>query len=401
MSSVLTVSQVNMFVRSLIEGDGRLSNVLISGEISNFTHHYRSGHLYFSLKDQKGSIRAVMFADSTRSLKFMPEDGMKVIVSGRVSVYEAAGQYQIYVKSMQPDGVGALNLAFEQLKVKLKDEGLFDRKRPLPPYPEKIAVITSPTGAAVQDILNILGRRWPVAEVVLCPASVQGDLAVGQLISALKKVNQLKCADLIIIGRGGGSIEDLWAFNSEELAREVFASDIPVISAVGHETDFTICDFVADLRAPTPSAAAELAVPNVYDEMDNIMQLYYAAEGIISDKIRGYKMEVDGLSGSKFLADPGSSLKLARERLSVLTKELILREDRIIRNAKADAAVLAGKLDELSPLKVISRGYSVLHKDNGKVVTSCKDVTENDEIISVLRDGEIKMRVLSVNSGKE
>ena len=261
---VLSVSQLNRYIKMNFDADENLANIFISGEISNFTNHYRTGHLYFTLKDDSSAVRAVMFNSSAKRLKFMPEDGMKVIARGRVSVYEASGQYQLYVDDMQPDGVGALNLAYEQLKEKLQKEGLFSElhKKPLPPYPEKVGVITSPTGAAVRDIINVLGRRFSYAEIVFCPVLVQGDGAHLQLTDAVNLFNSERAADVIIIGRGGGSIEDLWEFNDEGLARAVYNSEIPVISAVGHETDFTICDFVADMRAPTPSAAAELAVPD-------------------------------------------------------------------------------------------------------------------------------------------
>ena len=260
----VTVSQLNTYIRSRMEEDPTLQSLFVVGEISNFTDHYRSGHLYLSLKDEKSVIRAVMFAQYARRLRFRPEDGMKVIARGRVGVYEANGQYQLYIEDMQPDGLGALNLAFEQLKQKLEKEGLFarERKKPLPKYPERIGVITSPTGAAVQDITTILARRFPLAEIVFCPVLVQGEGAAPQIVKALEEMNRRQAADVIILGRGGGSLEDLWAFNEESVARAVAASEIPVISAVGHETDFTICDFAADCRAATPSAAAELAVPD-------------------------------------------------------------------------------------------------------------------------------------------
>ena len=253
-AAVLTVSQVNFFLKSLIEGDGRLSHITVCGEISNFTDHYRSGHLYFSLKDEKSVLKAVMFASAACRLKFRPQDGMKVIVRGRVSVYEPTGQYQMYVEDMQPEGIGALSLAFEQLKERLAAEGLFERehKKTIPAYPEKIGVITSPTGAAVRDILQITARRWPLAQIVLAPVLVQGSQAPGQIVAAREMDRQRAC-DVIILGRGGGSMEDLWAFNDESVARAVYACSLPVVSAVGHETDFTICDFVADLRLPRPA----------------------------------------------------------------------------------------------------------------------------------------------------
>ena len=274
---VLTIAQLNRYVKSRLDADENLYNVFLVGEISNFTDHYKTGHFYFTLKDSDAQIKAVMFRQNALRVKFKPENGLKVIVRGRVSLYEAAGSYQVFVDDMQPDGVGALNLAFEQLKERLQKEGLFDEahKKPLPRYPQRIGVITSETGAAVQDILNILGRRFPYAEVVLAPVLVQGDGAPEQMIAALQDFNRLQNADVIIIGRGGGSAEDLWAFNDENLAYAVYRSEIPVISAVGHETDFTICDFVADLRAPTPSAAAELAVPDQTELRAEILNMSY------------------------------------------------------------------------------------------------------------------------------
>ena len=275
----LTVSQLNTYVKSLLESDPRLADVYVVGEISNFTDHARSGHLYLSLKDDGALVRAVMFRSAASRLRFTPQNGMRVLCRGRISLYDRDGQYQYYIEDMQPDGVGALSVAFEQLKQKLADEGLFDplRKKPIPAYPGRIAVITSPTGAAVQDILKILRRRYPIAEVLLCPVLVQGDAAPRELTAAVEAVGQARCADVIIIGRGGGSMEELWAFNDEGLARAIARCPVPVISAVGHETDFTICDFVSDLRAPTPSAAAELAVP----ERTRLLAVIAGADGML------------------------------------------------------------------------------------------------------------------------
>ena len=260
MSTVLTVSQLNKYVKSILESDGKLKYIYLKGEISNLTIHY-TGHIYFSLKDENQcTIKAVMFASKANFLKFTPKSGMKVVLRGSITLYEKTGSYQINADEMYPDGAGALNLAYEQLKNKLQNEGLFDtsHKKPLPKFPQKIGVITSPTGAAVQDIMLILKRRYPIAQIIMCPVLVQGENAAVDLTNAVKKFNALKCADVIIIGRGGGSIEDLWAFNDEILARAIYECEIPIVSAVGHETDFTICDFVADVRASTPSAAAEL-----------------------------------------------------------------------------------------------------------------------------------------------
>ena len=272
--SAISVKQLNFYVKSLLEGDKNLVNIAVFGEISNFKNHYSSGHWYFSIKDNDAAIRCVMFKGNAQRVNFSVSDGMKVVLKGRVSLFEKDGQYQFYAEEMYPLGIGDITAQFELLKSKLSAEGLFDseNKRKLPKFPKRIAVITSETGAAVQDILNILSRRWPVADIILCPVSVQGEFAVPQMIDALDRVYNLADVDVIIIGRGGGSIEDLWAFNSEDLARKIYESPVPVISAVGHETDFTICDFVADLRAPTPSAAAELAVPDILeitDKLDN------------------------------------------------------------------------------------------------------------------------------------
>lgn len=314
---VLSVSQLNRYIKMNFDADENLANIFISGEISNFTNHYRTGHLYFTLKDDSAAVRAVMFNSSAKRLKFMPEDGMKVIARGRVSVYEASGQYQLYVDDMQPDGVGALNLAYEQLKEKLQKEGLFSEhhKKPLPPYPEKVGVITSPTGAAVRDIINVLGRRFPYAEIVFCPVLVQGEGAHLQLTDAVNLFNSERAADVIIIGRGGGSIEDLWEFNDEGLARAVYNSEIPVISAVGHETDFTICDFVADMRAPTPSAAAELAVPDANELQYALSALKNRMFLNVSSGIADRRSRLEYLTSKGALKSPDEMLSNRSQRL--------------------------------------------------------------------------------------
>ena len=367
---VLTVTQLNTYLKSVFDSDRNLTSVFLSGEISNFTNHYRSGHFYFSLKDDKCVVRAVMFAPQARRLRFLPQDGMRVIARGRVTVYEQSGQYQLYAEDMQPDGLGALNLAFEQLKTKLAAEGLFDqsRKKPLPKYPQSVGVITSPTGAAVQDIRQILARRYPLARIVFCPVQVQGEAAAGQLVDAIERFNRLQCADVLIVGRGGGSIEDLWAFNEEKLARAIAASQIPVISAVGHETDFTICDFVADLRAPTPSAAAELAVPDARELLDFVVSCGPRMKQAVSLDIR--RMQTDRLV-ERMAAS-------VRQRLS---------------EGKARLSEQAAALNALSPLKVLARGYAVARAADGSVIKDAQDAAVGEHISLLLRRGSLSCTV--------
>ncbi|MBQ7595275.1 MAG: exodeoxyribonuclease VII large subunit, partial [Clostridia bacterium] len=305
-SIVVTVSQLNSYVKMLLEGDRNLNDILVSGEISGFTNHYRTGHYYMTLKDAKACIPAVMFKGNNIKLKFMPEDGMKVIVRGRVSLFERDGKFQFYIEDMQPDGIGSLSIAFEQLKAKLEKEGLFDKsKKPeIPRYPSRIGVITSPTGAAVRDIFNVLGRRFPPAEIVFCPVQVQGETASAQIADAIERFNKGSFADVLIVGRGGGSIEDLWAFNEEITARAVASSKIPIISAVGHETDFTICDFAASLRAPTPSAAAELAVPDIADEYACLSGFRFSLRKSIEYKLKNERAKLDLIRNSRYLSMP-------------------------------------------------------------------------------------------------
>lgn len=394
-SKVLTVSQVNTFIKSLLEGDGRLRDVFICGEISNFTDHYKSGHLYFSLKDEKSVLKAVMFSGAARGLKFKPADGMKVIIRGRVSVYEASGQYQLYAQDMQPDGIGALSLAFEQLKQKLEAQGLFaqELKKPLPPFPKRIAVITSPTGAAVQDILQITKRRWPPAEIILCPVLVQGDGAARQLTEAVRQVNAQGSGDVIIIGRGGGSLEDLAAFNDETLAREIAASTIPVVSAVGHETDFTICDFVADLRAPTPSAAAELCTPDIQVLRQRVREygVYFRTEA--TALVEEYRQELDLLLGDSPLAEPRMFLAARLDKTNELQKKLETGMASAMERRRHRFALLGEKLDALSPLKVLVRGYAVVQKPDGSSIQNTAQTHVGEEITVRLSQGRLKARV--------
>lgn len=399
---VLTVSQINFFVKSLLEGDGRLRDVLVAGEISNFTDHYRSGHLYFSLKDEKSVLKAVMFAGSARRLKFRPADGMKVIVRGRVSVYEPSGQYQLYAEDMQPDGVGALSAAFEQLKARLEEEGLFDsgHKRPLPKYPERIGVITSPTGAAVRDILQITARRWPAAEIAFCPVLVQGDGAPAQLIRAVKEMNRKKACDVILIGRGGGSLEDLWAFNDEGLARAVYASQIPVVSAVGHETDFTICDFAADLRAPTPSAGAELVTPDIREEKQKLLSFSRYFQDKAKKTVEYLRQSVDLLVQDSPIGTAENFLDPWKQRLGLLFGRAAGAMGEKLELEKGRLALLAGRLDALSPLKVLSRGYSVATDAGGNVVRDAGELTVGDQITLRPEKGLARAEIIEIH-GKD
>ena len=391
----LTVTQVNRFARSLIEGDGRLNDILIAGEISNFSGHYKSGHLYFSLKDEHSLIKAVMFASSANRLRFRPADGMRVVIRGRVSLYEAAGQYQLYAGDMQPDGLGALALAFEQLKNRLAEEGLFDpsRKRPLPPFPQRIGVITPPTGAAVRDILQITARRWPVAEILLCPVLVQGEAAPAQLTAAVRALNAEGSCDVIILGRGGGSMEDLWAFNSEALARAVAGSRIPVVSAVGHETDFTICDFAADLRAPTPSAAAELCTPEREALRERVLAYHRYFQGKAVETVESLRQAVDILVQDSPLGGPERYVALRRERLDRLAGGLEQSAQTLLEARRNTLALAAGKLDALSPLKVLARGYAVvLHK--GKAVRDLDALPAGEEVTLRAEKGKRQARLV-------
>ena len=398
---VLTVSQVNTYLKMQIEADKNLYNVYISGEISNFTNHYRTGHYYLTLKDDNSVIKAVMFRSNAQRLKFMPENGMKVIARGRISVYERDGQYQLYIDDMQPDGVGALHIAFEQLKEKLEKEGLFDNelKKPIPRFPERVGVITSPTGAAVKDIMNVLSRRFPAAEVVFCPVQVQGDSAPAQIIDAIGRFNRINAADVLIVGRGGGSIEELWAFNDENVARAVVSSEIPVISAVGHETDFTICDFAADLRAPTPSAAAELAVPDSFELKNYTFSLLKSMTNSVYQKINVEKIKLKNLTNNKFLSDPVSILDERKLILDSYCQSISSSMSNRLNFEKNRLSALCGKLDTLSPLKVLSRGYSITY-NSGTLVRKTEDVAKGDNIKINVSDGCIDCTVSGIKKSR-
>ena len=376
---VISVSQLNRYVKSILEGDANLAAVYIGGEISNFTNHYKSGHLYMSLKDEK------------------------VIVKARVSLYEKDGSFQLYIEEMQPDGVGALQIAFEQLKKRLAAEGLFDesRKRPLPPYPTRVGVITSPTGAAVRDILNILGRRYPMARVIFAPVLVQGEGAAPSLVDALRRFNEADAADVLIIGRGGGSIEELWAFNEEAVAQAVAASRIPVISAVGHETDFTICDFAADLRAPTPSAAAELAVPDQQQLIRRVAQLEQNARRAVAAGVQDAAKRLEAVRAKRCLSTPLFYVEEQAMRLDYITKAFVSAAQMQTARADRRLAAAASKLDALSPLKVLSRGYAIGYGADGRVVKSTADVAPGDSLDWRLSGGSIRCTVDEVRAQGE
>lgn len=395
---VLSVSQLNRYIKMNFDADENLANIFISGEISNFTNHYRTGHLYFTLKDDSAAVRAVMFNSSAKRLKFMPEDGMKVIARGRVSVYEASGQYQLYVDDMQPDGVGALNLAYEQLKEKLQKEGLFSKlhKKPLPPYPEKVGVITSPTGAAVRDIINVLGRRFPYAEIVFCPVLVQGDGAHLQLTDAVNIFNSERAADVIIIGRGGGSIEDLWEFNDEGLARAVYNSEIPVISAVGHETDFTICDFVADMRAPTPSAAAELAVPDANELQYALLALKNRMFLNVSSGIADRRSRLEYLTSKGVLKSPDEMLSNRSQRIDTAFSKMLSSYENRIGGKKVEFISAATALSKLDPMSVLMRGFAFVSDKNGKNIYSSQALAKGDKINVRFHDGSAVCEVKEI-----
>lgn len=398
----MTVTALNESIKALLEGTPYLRSVYLRGEISNFTNH-RSGHLYFSLKDEGGLVRAVMFRGNATRLAFLPENGMKVLVRGSVSLFVRDGSYQIYVSSMEPDGVGALYLAFERLKRKLAAEGLFDedRKRPLPRIPSRIGVITSPTGAAVRDIMNVLGRRFPYAEVLLYPALVQGTDAPPQLIAGLSYFNTACPVDVIILGRGGGSIEDLWAFNDEGLARTIAASEIPVISAVGHETDFTIADFVADRRAPTPSAAAELAVPDTTELIRKFNNITTHTELLLSRRIERARAAVAELAGRRPLTSPDTILGERRLLVGYFLDKMAHAAESGVLVGRTRFAELAAKLEVLSPLANLDRGYALAYREDGVPVRSVRGLSVGDGLSVRLSDGVAQTRVVSVDAAEE
>lgn len=396
-SGAVTVSGLTKYIKSMLESDVKLKSFTVSGEVSNLTYH-KSGHVYFALKDDGAVINAVMFKSSAATLAFKLESGMKVLARGRISVFEPSGRYQIIVSSMALDGVGDLYAEYERLKAKLQKEGLFNasHKRALPKIPSRIGVITSPTGAAVRDIINVSGRRFPFAKLIIYPSLVQGDGAPEQLIKALKYFEETKSVDVIIIGRGGGSIEDLWAFNDEALARAVYDMTIPVISAVGHEIDFTICDFVADMRAATPSAAAELAVPDTKELLVRFGNVDKRLAAILSDKTERCAERLERLKNSRVFTDKTFLTSRAELLLDHSTERLCSAACSAIDKKTASFSSAAAKLDALSPLKVLSRGYSLARDKDGNAIRSVSQLKQGDPVGLRLADGMAECTVQKI-----
>ncbi|MBY0597340.1 exodeoxyribonuclease VII large subunit [Bacillus bingmayongensis] len=438
----LTVTALTRYIKTKIEYDPHLQSVWLKGEISNFKYHSR-GHMYFTLKDENARIAAVMFAGHNRNIKFRPEDGMKVLVKGKISVYEASGSYQIYVHDMQPDGIGNLHLAYEQLKVRLEEEGLFSQvyKQPIPAYAKTIGVITSPTGAAIRDIITTIKRRYPIGNVIVFPVLVQGESAAPSIVQAIQTANEMKDIDVLIVGRGGGSIEELWAFNEEMVARAIFASEIPIISAVGHETDFTIADFVADLRAPTPTAAAELAAPNILELQEKVLQRTLRLQRAMREMLHKKQEQLQTLQKSYAFRYPKQVYEQKEEQLDRTLEQLVLAKERYIEKKKNQLKQLsfylekhhpsqkilqtktraetlqrqlqremqtllqtkefsfmrvAQKLEVLSPLKVMMRGYGLVYREKTQVLKSVKDVSLGDVVSVQLQDGVLDCNVSGI-----
>ncbi|EDL64560.1 exodeoxyribonuclease VII large subunit [Bacillus sp. SG-1] len=442
----LTIQALTKYIKRKFDKDPHLSGIYLKGEISNFKRH-SSGHMYFTLKDEKARILAVMFSSANASMKFNPENGMKVLVRGDISVYEAGGQYQIYVKEMQPDGIGDLFLAYQQLKEKLEKQGLFNdgRKRPLPKFPRKIGVITSPTGAAVRDIITTIERRYPIAEILVYPALVQGERASKSVADCIKKANDNKGIDVLIVGRGGGSIEELWAFNEERVALAISESSIPVISAVGHETDFTIADFAADMRAPTPTAAAELAVPHIDDLLERVLsrkvmlirgmkarlnteksRLKSVSSSIVfRNPRRLYEQKIEAvdrlteklnrtqhlrmqtqrdklahLNSSLRRVHPGRLWEQKNEEYLRMEKHLQVQFLNILKQKQSDFSKTISTLEALSPLKVMDRGYSLVYSQDEKLVKTKEVVKEGEKVTVHLQDGKLHCRIDSIEESE-
>lgn len=393
-NKIFDVTELNEHIKDLLDSDAVLNGVFVRGELSNYKV-YPSGHHYFTMKDQNGSLRCVMFKGSASKMRFRPENGMKVIAFGRVSVFPRDGAYQLYANELTPDGVGDLYVAFEQLKEKLYKEGLFDdrHKKPLPRFPKRIAVITSSAGAAVRDIIRVLGKRWPLSKVIILPVRVQGVEAPPEIVGAIKYANRCKIADLIITGRGGGSIEDLWAFNDERVARAIFDSAIPVISAVGHEPDITISDFVADLRAATPSNAAELAVPDINDMRETLLNMELRAGQALRRELKSMRQRLTDLGQKRVMLSPKNYIDDKRMLLDYTLGRLNAASQKKITGARERYIRLAASLDAMSPLKVLGRGYAIARTTDGNVIKKASDVHCGDKIKVRLKKDEISATV--------
>ncbi|MDY6040367.1 MAG: exodeoxyribonuclease VII large subunit [Candidatus Faecousia sp.] len=392
--NVVSVSQLNEYIRGKLDGDALLSGIAVRGELSNYKV-YPSGHHYFTLKDEASALKCVMFKSSAVRLRFRPENGMKVIAMGKISVYPRDGVYQLYCASMAMDGIGDLYAAFEQLKAKLSAQGLFDpaHKKPLPKYPGTIGIVTSSAGAAVHDMLRILRKRYPLTRVLLLPVRVQGAEAPGEIAAAIRYANHYQLADLLIVGRGGGSIEDLWAFNDEQVAHAIYDSRIPVISAVGHEPDVTISDYVADLRAATPSNAAELAVPDQDALRQNLDSMCMAMTTALTRQVKAARQHLQVLSGSPALQSPTGYLEQRRKSLELLQNRLVSAETRTVERKNRQFIELTSKLDAMSPLKVLTRGYALVRRENGMVLKSVRQIEPGERIKVSLSDGSLTAAV--------
>ena len=398
---IATVSQINGYVKKILDHNIILNNVWIKGEISNFKHHY-SGHLYITLKDEGGVLKAVMFRGSAQSLNFEPSDGMKVLARGRISVYEAGGSYQLYIEEMIPDGVGELYIAYEQLKKQLEEEGLFrpEYKKPIPKFPKRVGVVTASTGAAVRDIINVITRRYPMAEIVIYPAQVQGVGAAESVVKAIEYFNATNEVDTLIVGRGGGSIEDLWAFNEEMVARAIFDCRIPVISAVGHQTDFTIADYVADLRAPTPSAAAELAVFDYRQAMQELLGMRQQMDKELQRKVTVARNHLEHQRMRLHYLSPQQRMNENRRRVAEYEEKLTGRMEELLRERRHRLALLAGTLESYSPVKKLSGGYAFVEDGNHQALRSIHQIRKKDTVQIHLLDGTLTAAVTEIQAAE-
>ena len=393
----LTVTELNQYIKGLLDIDPMLGNVSVRGELSNYKI-YPSGHHYFTLKDSESSLRCVMFKSSAAKLRFRPESGMGVTAYGRVAVYPRDGAYQLYCTGLMPEGAGDLQVAFEQLKAQLASEGLFDRahKKPLPAFPSRIAIITSSAGAAVHDMIRILSHRWPMAQVVLLPVRVQGVEAPPEIVGAIRYANEFKVADVIITGRGGGSIEDLWAFNDERVARAIYASELPVISAVGHEPDVTISDYVADARASTPSNAAEIVVPDQRDIRDALDSFRIRQDQALRKKLMSLSQRLEAYQSKRVMTDPVAHIDNRRISLDHARDRLVSAEERNLAAARQRFVALAAALDAMRPLRVLARGYAIAEDSQGQAIKSIKSLSPGDAVTVELCDGRADCLVRSV-----